>query len=294
MLASLGFVGLDGHVCSRSILAGAGAAIDGHGEGAELEGSGHRHIAVRHGELFVCVHIHRGRAMHDGEGLQLIAIIRGDGQGDFITFFSGRFVGFDLAVFSGFHGDGVGRRVVAGGKGEPCIFPKSLGFLIIVKGYGLAANEEAVTIGNRAGVIADHEQPAILTHGTLIAVGNIHQVEVIAVQGDNVPHVSACASAAAHRASNGVALYIFAFPVGHVAQVLERLGIAFANDLGVGIAVKDVDHLPGIAVAAGVVRLDRVKVVIHIVANVFLIGKKLIVVAFASVLRNNGLGIGCG
>ena len=104
---------------------------------------------------------------------------------------------------------------------------------------------------------AAEEQLIGRTDGAIVAVGHIHKV-VRAADGYDIPHVATCTRAACHRAGHqraGNARILESVSIGcQVAEVLERLGVALADDIGVILAVEHVNELPRIAVATGIAR----------------------------------------
>ena len=134
--------------------------------------------------------------------------------------------------------------------------------------------------------ISVQEQAAGGSHGAGVAVGDVSHV-VPAAHGHDVPHVRAFAGAAGHHA--GDADHGGAAEAALVAQELEGLGVALADHLGGIVPVKDVDQLPGVAVGRAIVHC--VMVVIHMIADILLVGLQLVQVGFVLVAVHHAAGI---
>ena len=100
--------------------------------------------------------------------------------------------------------------------------------------------------------------------------------------------MATCTGAARHSAGDCVADSII--KGGQVAQVLERLGIALADHVGVLVPVKDVDDLPGVAIR-GITITCGIIIIRNQFTDLVFIGFQLLVVGFVLVLFYNGLGI---
>ena len=135
---------------------------------------------------------------------------------------------------------------------------------------------------------APKEQLLRRTDRALVAVGHVHKV-VRAADGHDIPHVAAFARAACHRAGHqraGNARILESASIGcQVAQVLERLGVALADDIGVVLAVEHIDQLPGIAV--GLAGSHGCRIVGYLFFDVIKICHELVVIALGGVVRDH-------
>ena len=153
-----------------------------------------------------------------------------------------------------------------------------------------AVNIDGVSAG---GVPAGsgQEELALITYGALVAVGNVHQV-VAALQTHDIPHMAfGVGQSALHLAGGGIAGRILKF--AQVAEILEGLGIALAYHLGIGVAVKYIYELPGIAVL-GIFLGHRILVIGCELAYLVLVSQQLFIIAAAFIGSNNAPGIYCG
>ena len=129
-------------------------------------------------------------------------------------------------------------------------------FLIIGEGNrGRAAVLDHIRIFGRHFECLGQKKGAILTNGTFLAIGHIHQI-ILAIQLDNIPHVGASARAARHHARRRIAHgggFVAKF---QIAQVLERLGVAFADHVGGFIAIKNIDDIPWAGILSGTAALS--------------------------------------
>ena len=111
-----------------------------------------------------------------------------------------------------------------------------------------------------------------------VAVGDIHQI-VPAVEAHRIPHMrTAGASGGQPRFHAAVPAVLF---LRQVAEVLERLGIAFTDHIGAGIVVKDPQQFP--RVIAVILAAGRCAVIGVVGTDVVLIGLQLLVVSLAAV-----------
>ena len=134
------------------------------------------------------------------------------------------------------------------------------------------------------------EELALIAYGALVAVGHVHQV-VAALQTHNIPHMAfGVGQSALHLAGGGIAGRILKF--AQVAEILESLGIALAYHLGIGVAVKDIDELPGIAVL-GIFLGHRILVIGCELAYLVLVSQQLFIIAEVFIGSNNAPGIYC-
>ena len=151
---------------------------------------------------------------------------------------------------------------------------------------GLGAAIECVVIA--ALLTYFQEQLIRCADSTLIAVGDIYQQRA-AIDFHHIPHMGTGAGAALHIAVHQMAFHI-AFKFGQIAQIFERLGVAFADHIGGGIAVEYIDQLPGISVGCGIIICSGM-IIADQLADLVSISRQLIPVGFCRVLGNDGL---CG
>ena len=175
---------------------------------------------------------------------------------------------------------------------EHFLAPHRFHFIIVCIDDGASIGGKRILRIPRAGRLGDHEQLVGSTHGARIAVGNVHQI-VSAGGLHDVPHMAAGAGAAVHHAAYAVAVDLL-IKIAQVAQVLEGLGIAFADDVGGRIAVKHPDQLPGVAVG-GVGGIIRSGVVVgNEIADLLHVGAELFFIALVCMLVHDGLRLADG
>ena len=136
--------------------------------------------------------------------------------------------------------------------------------------------------GDTSGAACQQQIPAA------VYIGHVGQI-ALAVDADDVPHMGAAGNTGERVAGDGIAA-----EVTLVAQIFVGFGVTLADDIGVGITVEGVDHLPGVVAFVEIPCLCRVKVIFHQVADHIAVGCQLLVVAFACVLRHDLTGIGGG
>ena len=169
------------------------------------------------------------------------------------------------------------------------------GFFFAGQGVVLLCQAQIITDkGNTADGIAavfvrraHQEQLVRGADGALVAVGHVHQI-VLTLQGDHVPHVATRAGAAGHGAAGADTIQ-----AAQIAQVLEGLGIALADNGGIRVAVKDGDQLPGVAVGGAVIVRCRM-VVGGSLADIIFVGKELFIGGLGSIGRYHSQGIVSG
>ena len=146
-------------------------------------------------------------------------------------------------------------------------FPQGDGVLLANYILCGSAEEELIRSANRAGV----------------AVGHVHKV-IPAADGHNVPHVVAVIHLAADQRAGRPALLILE---RQIAQVLECLGVALADHIGVGIAIEHVDELPRVAV--GVAASRSASIIGHLSFDVLTVRHELLVIGLACVSIDHSL-----
>ena len=182
-----------------------------------------------------------------------------------------------------------GRLIIGGGQRQnAAVTPQIQRVLVIGKGRGTALGQRGEGIDAVAvGSAAHQEQTAVFTGGTLVAVGDVSQIAIV-IDLHNVPHVIADAyQAAGDTVAGDSFLGRIRLGEGQITQVLETLGIAFADDICGRIAVKNIDHLPGIQVfGEGRVAVCGVLVVGNLLADPVFVCHQLVVIRLY-------IGIGC-
>ena len=128
---------------------------------------------------------------------------------------------------------------------------------------GLALSLEHVAVAHGTGAERNNKQLVRIANGTLVAVGDVHEVVLAVVHVDDVPHVRASTGSTVHRARHRAAGH--ARDVRQIAQVLEGLGVSLADHVGGVIVVEHVHELPRVTVINPATR-GRV-VVAHHLAN---------------------------
>ena len=173
-----------------------------------------------------------------------------------------------------------GGVVIGQSQGQNVAAPEAGGFIVIGKGNSdkLVA---AIGLGRAA-----HQEQLVRAHSADITVGHIHQVAQ-AFDAHQVPHVTAAVQSAGDDVAQDILL-----EGGHIAQILEGLGIALTDHVGGGIAVKDVNQLPGVAVFREIARGSGIVVIGHGGADPIPVGNELIIVGFGRVLVHDRFGIG--
>ena len=143
---------------------------------------------------------------------------------------------------------------------------------------------------------AAQNQLAALTNGTGIGVGRIHNVVLSVVHGHDIPHVGASAGARrGHIAGHKAALHLVGLEFRQIAQVLESLCIALADNLCIRIAVKNPQQLPGTVLLGIVARIRSSLIVVGQLADFLNIAFDLLVICSIFVLLYNDLRRrGCG
>ena len=121
-----------------------------------------------------------------------------------------------------------------------------------------------------------------------VAVRDIGQI-AFAIDMNHIPHMASGAGFAGHGAFHKVARHI-ADKCRKIAEILKCLCISLADHLGLGIAVKYPDELPGIAI--GSLRTPRRIVIIgNPVAYRLFIGRQLRIIRFPAVRGHDRPGI---
>ena len=136
------------------------------------------------------------------------------------------------------------------------------------------------------------EQAAVRTNTAGIAVGHVHQI-IAATNGYDVPHMRAAGSAAGHHACNCITGHVAA-EATQIAQVLERLGIALADNIGGRVTVKNRDQLPRIDVCAEIAAHGCVVVILHQCADCIPVTDQLLIIGCGSIGIHNILCLGNG
>ena len=127
--------------------------------------------------------------------------------------------------------------------------------------------------------IALHKQLVGIARVSAVAVGQVHQV-VHTAHVHQVPHVQAgIAAGGIHVALDADDADILV-ELAHIAKVLEGLGVALADHLGVGIAVEHPHQLPRVAIGI-ITRPGGGVVVGGEIADGFLVAGQLVHVAQA-------------
>ncbi len=143
---------------------------------------------------------------------------------------------------------------------------------------------DAVHIAGAGGVAVglgsiQQKEFAVGTEAALIRVGHVNQVAAPA-QLHDVPHMTVT--------GNGVAGGVVQ---PQVTEVLEGLGISLADHIGGVIPVKDIDQLPGVAVAVGVVVCHGIVIVGYQRTDRIRIGIELLQIVEVLCGLQNSLGI---
>ncbi len=120
-----------------------------------------------------------------------------------------------------------------------------------------------------------------------VAPGHVHQIGVSVIHTDQVPHMGSARVTGDDEAVDPVALEF-----REVAQVLESLGIALADDVGAGVPVESPDELPGIA--EGIAGFQSVVIILHQVADLLVIAAQLLVIRNVFVSIDDGSGVVTG
>ena len=110
---------------------------------------------------------------------------------------------------------------------------------------------------------------------------------------DHIPLVRSGAGAAGHRAGHAVGADALVIKLGLVAEVLESLGVALADHVGVRIVVEDIDQCPGSLILIGGAAVCGLGVVGHPAADLLLVVGELFKVVFVRRLADNTHGVGC-
>ena len=267
--------------------------------GAAFDGSAlqrKRALAQQDGDRVVCaaggqgvipaVPGNVGIGIIDGECGHFCISQQMDGSGLAINCIQG---GVDIRIGSGCfsNGDAGHRGSVIGGTQSQDITTVQIDHIGIICISNGRAEIKCIPIGYTASGRCFQEQLIWVADGIPVAVCHIHQV-VLALQGDDVPHMSALTGASSHLTGHGIADGAIKF--GQVAQVLEGLGITLTDHFGVGIIVKDVDDLPGVAIR-GITITCGIIIIRNQFTDLVFIGFQLLVVGFVLVLFYNGLGI---
>ena len=201
-------------------------------------------------------------------------------------------------------------HIVAAAQDQGLAIPESDGVLVIVEIHGGGAVKKETVAGAEYGAggaiavaqgefgaqrfaAAGQEQLAALTDGAGVAVGDVHQI-VLAVQSDDVPHMSAGAGAAGHVAGDGATFKGGVIESGQIAQILKSLGIAFANHIGGAVVVKNIHHLPGGVIVGENAVVGSIGVVSNRGADVIPVSHQFVIIALAGVGLDHGLGSGGG
>ena len=162
--------------------------------------------------------------------------------------------------------------------------PELLHGRIIGIGDGTAADREGIFRLPVSRRCIDHEQPAGLACRAAVTVGHIHQIpDAIALQ--NVPHMPPCSRAAGHGTRDAVAID-HTIKCAQIAKILKRLGVSLTYHIGIGAAVKYMDQLPRIAIAAGCT-VCRAVIIARQLTDLIPIGSQLFQIRFILMLGDD-------
>ena len=135
--------------------------------------------------------------------------------------------------------------------------------------------------------LTDQEQGSVRADGAAVAVRQVHQIILAVGHGHDVPHMRARTGAPVHTPGHAVAVDV-TVEFRHVAEVLERLRVAFAHHVRAGILVEDVHQLPRVAVSLAAAR--RAAVVGDEIADLVTVSLQLLQVVQVFVLLHDTLG----
>ena len=165
------------------------------------------------------------------------------------------------------------------------LVPEGDGIAVILRQRCDALEEQMVRI---AGGVGDAGASAAQVDFLItVAVGDIRQIP-FAVEQHVVPHMGSGTVGGGQISLHQVALRV-PLKVRQITQVLEGLGVALTDHVGVRVPVEHVDQLPGVSkshtdIGCGIV------VILHPVLDFHFIGPEQVIIRQPRVVVHNALG----